>query len=81
MTHRELATRHSNNGDNVYGAVIENDSVPIQLAQYRFRGLAISNTDVKNVQIKVKKTLKSKQRDKNIKNVCKRNKKRYLFLV
>jgi len=38
--------------------------------------------DVKNVQIKIKKTLKNvKKRDKNKKNVCKRNKKSYLFLV
>jgi len=67
MTHRELATRHSNNGDNVYGAVTENESLPIQLAQCRFRGLAISNTGVKKRSNKSKKTLKSKQRDKNIK--------------
>jgi len=39
--------------------------------------------NVKNVQIlKFKKTLKRKNRDKNLKkNVCGRNKKRYFFLV
>jgi len=40
------------------------------------------STDVKKVQIKIKKNDKKRQkRDKNIKNVCKRDKKRYLFLV
>jgi len=38
--------------------------------------------DIKNVQIKILKNVKNvKKPDKNKKNVCKRNKKRYLFLV
>ena len=47
----------------------------------------VHRIDVKNVQVKIKKTLKRKnvtkifkKRDKN-KNVCERNKKRYLILV
>jgi len=41
-----------------------------------------SSIDVKNVQIQVKNVKNVKKRDKNRwKNVCKRNKKRYLFLV
>jgi len=38
-------------------------------------------TDVKNVQIKIKNVKKRKNVTKILKNVCKRNKKRYLFLV
>jgi len=42
----------------------------------------VRGIDVKNVQIKNLKNVKNvKKRDKNKKNVCKHNKKRYLFLM
>jgi len=51
-------------------------------ARNRFRALqVIGYIDVKNVQIKIKNVKKRKKRDKNKKNVCKSNKKRYLFLL
>jgi len=46
------------------------------------RNQGVWGMDVKNVQIKILKNVKKrKNMTKNKKNVCKRNKKRYLFLV
>jgi len=42
---------------------------------------AVRSIDVKSVQIKTKYVKKRKKRDEFKKNVCKRNKKRYLFSV